>query len=141
MAYTIYKEFVEELNEPLLEDRLSIIIGKKYSNGSQLDKDLKLLLREEDYLRVVDKLKVFSDGEDIAENDESTESIYPYDPTKADIDIRHEPQLCMNLLSENGIKTSLYLIQIFNGILFGREINKASSLNLLFLTFRYHQCT
>lgn len=107
-VYKITKEVLKILNKDLGSDileKLKIIEGKKFVGIKKFESELKILLDDnfESYKeKIINKSIIIEDDEDTEEEElykkNGKESIYPYDPSKADIDIREAPQTVYELV-------------------------------------------
>ena len=98
---TITEEFLGFFDEdPIIYDRLKILKGKKYESEDQFVKDIEQLFpnSEEDQIKIIEKLQVETDDDTRSEEMQPNGSIYPYDPSIYDIDIREEPQTVYELV-------------------------------------------
>ena len=81
--------------------KLHILEGRKYSNLEDFKNDLKIILgdRYETYVRnTIESIIIENDNDTRSEETFINGTIYPYDPSKADIDIREDPQTIYELV-------------------------------------------
>lgn len=108
---TIYKITEEVLNNlkndipSNLIEKLKIIEGKRCVGLRDFEINLKLLLDDEFSAykeKIINESSIIENDKDTEEEElykrGNKESIYPYDPSKADIDIREEPQTVYELI-------------------------------------------
>jgi len=94
-------EFLEFFkNEDSIYEKLKLLEGKKYKDEDQFINDLEQLFpdRKETQKKIFEKLQVEDDDDTISQERLENGSIYPYDPSTYDIDIREEPQTIYELV-------------------------------------------
>jgi len=94
-------EFLELFkNEDSIYEKLKLLEGKKYKDEDQFINDLEQLFpdRKETQLKIIEKLQVEDDDDTISQERLENGSIYPYDPSTYDIDIREDPQTIYELV-------------------------------------------
>jgi hypothetical protein len=107
-VYKITNEVLNSLNNELdtpILDKLKIIKDKRFLSIQQFENELKTLLDNDFNLnkeKIINESIIIEDDKD-TEDEElykrgNKESIYPYDPSEADIDIREEPQTVYELV-------------------------------------------
>jgi uncharacterized protein with ParB-like and HNH nuclease domain len=82
-------------------NKLNLLINKEYSDISGYQDDLNLVFENDfdDYKTIaIESLILESDNDTRNEETFANGTIYPYDPSKADIDIREEPQTIFELV-------------------------------------------
>jgi len=101
MSFTVNNEFLDFfIEKPEVVEKLKILEGKEYSDISQFEAEVKVLFpgNLSHYQNEILENILITDDDD-TRNEEMFENgtIYPYDPTKADIDIREDPQTVFEL--------------------------------------------
>jgi len=94
-------EFLEFFkNEYSIYEKLKLLEGKKYKDEDQFINDLEQLFpgRKETQKKIFEKLQVEDDDDTISQERLENGSIYPYDPSTYDIDIREDPQTIYELV-------------------------------------------
>ena len=117
---TIYKITEEVLNNLIKDipfgiiEKLKIIEGKKFIGINNFETELKLLLNNDfDSFKkkIIDESIIIEDDKDTEEEElykkGDKESIYPYDPSKADIDIREAPQTVYELVVRKWVEKKI----------------------------------
>lgn len=107
-VYKITKEVLEKLSKDFdsgILKKLKIIEDKKFIGINEFETELKILLDDNfefNKEKIINESIIIENDEDTAEeelyNKNGKESIYPYDPSKADIDIREAPQTVYELV-------------------------------------------
>ncbi|MFA8436790.1 MAG: DUF262 domain-containing protein [Marinifilaceae bacterium] len=95
-------------NDSVIFEKIKVLESKVYKTLEDLEKDLKVVLPgDQDSIikKVLDDIKLIDDSDTNPENG----TIYPYDPSEADIDIREEPQTVYELAIRKWDKNKLVL--------------------------------
>jgi hypothetical protein len=101
MSIKISQDYIDNFksNTQLLE-ALKVLKDKEYDEISIFENDLKILLKgdlKKFKKELIDKLLIEDDSDTLSEELFENGTIYPYDPSKADIDIREDVQTVYEL--------------------------------------------
>ena len=84
-----------------LLNKLHLLDNKEYSDVESYKDDLALIFGDKSanyIVSIIESIVIESDKDTLSEEAFSSGTIYPYDPSKADIDIREDPQTIFELV-------------------------------------------